>query len=106
MALGTHGHHAMPDLFFSVTLAQPRIFPVGSFHDVSIAIPTTFPTVSMDLRRLLPLLLSAAAVNVQLRGRDGGLHSGIHVSGSLKSDFPFYHTTQETTIIWRLMGQG
>lgn len=49
----------------------------------------------MDLRRLLPLLLPAAAVNVQLRGRNRGLHSGIHVSGSLKSDFPFYHTTQD-----------
>lgn len=40
---------------------------------------------------LLHLLLSAAAVNVQLRGRG----RGTHVTGRLQSEFPFYHTTEE-----------
>jgi hypothetical protein len=40
---------------------------------------------------LLHLLLSATAVNVQLRGRG----RGTHVTGRLQSEFPFYHTTEE-----------
>lgn len=43
---------------------------------------------------MLSLLLSAAAVNVQVHGLRGS-HGGSHVTGRLQSEFPFYHTTED-----------
>eukprot|EP00435_Cladocopium_sp_Y103_P046357 s892_g13.t1 len=72
-------------------LESPRItLRAWVFHDGSIAIQIL--GYQMELFRLgvLSLLISAAAVNVNVQHL-----RGTHFTGRLQSEFPFYHTTKE-----------